>query len=124
MRVLMVENDLVAAKNLASFFTAQNIRVETAETGEDALDLLRHYEFDIVLLNLCLPDMDGSRVIARMRTARLDVPVLALSDRTQARLSVDAVRNHMSEANRSQCIGKACWSAADAEVPGSSRFAE
>jgi two-component system cell cycle response regulator CtrA len=90
MRVLLVENDAAAAKNLVAFFAAHNIRLETADSGEDALDLLRHYEFDIVMLNLRLPDMDASRVITRMRTARLSVPVLALSHRAQPRLSVDA----------------------------------
>ena len=40
--------------------------IEAAETGEDALELLRHYEYDIVLLNLALPDMDGARMIGRI----------------------------------------------------------
>src|SRR4051812_22763643 len=90
MRVLMVENDAAVAKNLAAFFAGRKVRVESAETGEDALELLRHYEFDIVVLNLWLPDMDGSRVMTRIRAARLDVPVLALSHRAQPKLSVDA----------------------------------
>src|SRR5690349_2312068 len=92
MRVLLVENDSAAAQKLVALFGPHGIRAEIADTGQEALDLLRHYEFDIVVLNLWLPDMDGSRVITRMRAAGLSVPVLALSPRAQPRLSVDAFR--------------------------------
>jgi two-component system, cell cycle response regulator CtrA len=92
MRVLLVESDSVAANNLASFLEAMSLRPEMADTGEDALEFLRHYEFDIVVLNLSLCDMDGSRLISRMRTARCSTPVLALSRRLQPRARVDAFK--------------------------------
>ena len=79
MRVLLVENDSAAAATLNAHLTSEGARVETIGTGEQALELLRDYDYDIVLLNLVLPDMDGSQVIRRMRTARIAVPVLALS---------------------------------------------
>jgi two-component system cell cycle response regulator CtrA len=81
MRVLLVENDLAVAGILRSFFAAQSLRIEAADTGEDALELLRHYEYDIVLLNLALPDMDGTRMIDRIRGSGIATPVLALSSR-------------------------------------------
>ena len=79
MRVLLVENDGTAAAALNADLTSEGARVETVGTGEQALELLRYYDYDIVLLNLMLPDMDGTQVIRRMRTARIAVPVLALS---------------------------------------------
>src|SRR3954447_12929634 len=90
MRVLLVENDITAAKNLLGFLAAQNLRTEVADTGEDALELLRHYQYDIIVLSLSLPDMGGARVISRMRRAGVTTPVLALSPQRQPRLSVDA----------------------------------
>ena len=79
MRVLLVESDSTAVTALSAFLRAEGARVETVDTGEQALELLRYYDFDVVLLNLVLPDMDGCQVIRRMRTARIAVPVLALS---------------------------------------------
>ena len=78
-RVLLVENDQPRAAQLGTFLKAQGIHVEAINTGEEALDLVRHYEFDLMLLNLALLDMQGSSVISRMRAARHNTPVLAFS---------------------------------------------
>jgi two-component system cell cycle response regulator CtrA len=87
MRVLVVENDSATLKNLLGFFISQTLLVDVANTGEDALELLGHYEYDIVVLSLSLPDMEGARVISRMRQAGVTVPVLGLSPQRQPRLS-------------------------------------
>jgi two-component system, cell cycle response regulator CtrA len=81
MRVLLVENDPAIARTLRASFAAQSMRIEAADTGEDALELLRHYQFEMVVLNLCLPDMDGARMIRRIRDCGITTPVLALSSR-------------------------------------------
>jgi len=81
MRVLLVENDPALARALQAPFAAQTLRIEAADTGHDALDLLRHYQYDIVVLNLSLPDIDGMRVIGRIRASGIATPVLALSSR-------------------------------------------
>jgi two-component system cell cycle response regulator CtrA len=91
MRVLLVESALAVARKLIGSLAVQGLRTEMVGTGEDALELLRLYEFDIVVLNLTLPDMDGSKMVRRMRTARLQTPVLALSSRFQARQRVEAL---------------------------------
>ncbi len=78
MRVLLVESNIKAAANLTAYLTSEGARVEATETGEEALRLVCHNDFDIMVLSLALPDMDGSTVIGRMRTAGRDTPVLAL----------------------------------------------
>jgi two-component system cell cycle response regulator CtrA len=62
--------------------------VDEADTGEEALELVRHYDYDIVVLDLMLPDMEGYDVVRRMRAGRIDVPVLILSglSRPQAKV--------------------------------------
>ena len=62
--------------------------VDQTDTGEEALELVRHYDYDIVVLDLMLPDMEGFEVVRRMRAARQDTPVLILSgmDRPQAKV--------------------------------------
>ncbi len=53
--------------------------VDHTDTGEEALELVRHYDYDIVVLDLLLPDMEGFDVVRRMRAARVETPVLILS---------------------------------------------
>ena len=53
--------------------------VDITDTGEEALELVRHYDYDILVLDLMLPDMEGYEVVRRMRAARMETPVLILS---------------------------------------------
>jgi two-component system cell cycle response regulator CtrA len=88
MRVLLVEDDLTSARGMALMLKSSGSVVDQADTGEEALELSRHYEYDIVVLDLMLPDMEGYEVVRRMRAARNDTPVLILSglSRPQAKV--------------------------------------
>jgi two-component system cell cycle response regulator CtrA len=88
MRALLVEDEPTVLHSVAGMLRSEKIVVDTAEAGEEALELLRHYEYDILVLDVLLPDMDGFDVVRRMRAARIDVPVLLLSSlgRPQARV--------------------------------------
>src|SRR5579883_2113345 len=79
MRVLLVEDDLSASRNLSLVLGAAGIVTDHADTGEEALALTRHYDYDLVILDLMLPDMEGYDVVRRMRSARNQTPVLALT---------------------------------------------
>ena len=79
MRVLLVEDDVTAARGIILMLRANNSVVDHTDTGEEALELLRHYEYDIVLLDIILPDMEGFEVVRRMRAARNDTPILIIS---------------------------------------------
>jgi two-component system cell cycle response regulator CtrA len=67
------------------------VRAEHVATGEEALEFLRLYEYDIVLLDLDLPDITGHELIRRMRSAGMVVPVLAFSDVVSAGVRVQAL---------------------------------
>ncbi len=88
MRVLLVEDDLTAARGIALMLKSGGAVVDSADTGEEALELVRHYDYDIMVLDLMLPDMEGYDVVRRMRSARIEVPVLILSglSRPQAKV--------------------------------------
>jgi two-component system, cell cycle response regulator CtrA len=64
------------------------LTVDVTDMGEEALDLVHRYDYDLVVLDLLLPDMEGYEVIRRLRAARKDTPVLVLSglSRPQARV--------------------------------------
>jgi two-component system, cell cycle response regulator CtrA len=79
MRVLLVEGDLTAARDLSAMLKGGGAVVDHCDTGAEALELARHYDYDIVLLELKLPDMEGHEVVRRLRAARIDTPVLVLS---------------------------------------------
>ena len=83
MRVLLVEDDVTAARGVALMLKASGAVVNHADTGEEAVELSRHYEYDIVILDLMLPDIEGFEVVRRMRQARNDTPVLILSGLTR-----------------------------------------
>ena len=88
MRALLVEDDITASKGIALMLKSGGAVVDVADTGEEALELVRHYDYDIVVLDLMLPDMDGYDVVRRMRAGRIDTPVLILSglSRPQAKV--------------------------------------
>ncbi len=88
MRVLLVEDDAISARALTAFLKADGAVTDVADTGEEALELVCHYDYDIVVLDLMLPDMEGYDVVRRMRAAKIDVPVLILSglSRPQAKV--------------------------------------
>jgi two-component system cell cycle response regulator CtrA len=88
MRVLLVEDDLTVAHGLSLILKGSGAIVEHAATGEEAIGLTRHYEYDVVLLDVILPDVKGYEVVRCMRTMRNDTPVLILSglSRPQAKV--------------------------------------
>jgi two-component system, cell cycle response regulator CtrA len=89
MRVLLIKGLAAVGEH---WLRAADLVVEAAETGEDALDLARHYDFDIVLLDLTPPDMDGYEVLRRMRNAAIQVPVLAVSSAPQPQAKTRALQ--------------------------------
>jgi two-component system cell cycle response regulator CtrA len=93
MRVLMIEDDVLSNRALVQALRDAGAVVEQVDSGEDALDLVKHYDFDIVMLELSLMDMEGYEVVRRMRAARMNTPVLVLSAfvRPQARVKAFAI---------------------------------
>jgi len=89
MRVLLVEGSAAVGEH---WLRAADVVVEAAETGEDALDLARHYDFDLVILDLRPPDMDGCEVLRRMRNGGIHVPVLAVSSAPQSETKIRALQ--------------------------------
>jgi two-component system cell cycle response regulator CtrA len=87
-RILLVEDDLMVARAVTMMLKSINAVVDETDTGEEAIELARHYDYDIVVLDLMLPDMEGYEVVRRLRMARIEVPVLILSglSRPQAKV--------------------------------------
>jgi two-component system cell cycle response regulator CtrA len=79
MRVLLVEDDEPTARSIELMLKAESFVVDVTELGEDGLEIGQLYDYDIILLDLMLPDMDGYEVLRRLRAARVRTPILILS---------------------------------------------
>lgn len=82
MRILLVEDDPGLAKSLKMICESEGFQVEQTDLGEDAVDMAKVYDYDIILLDLGLPDMEGFDVLKQIRDARNNTPVLILSGHT------------------------------------------
>ncbi|MGH1399307.1 MAG: response regulator transcription factor CtrA [Alphaproteobacteria bacterium] len=83
MRVLLVEDDTSTAKSIELMLKSEGCIVDTTDLGEDGLEIGKIYDYDIIILDLMLPDMDGYDVLKALRDAKVETPVLILSGLTE-----------------------------------------
>ena len=88
MRVLLVEDDPTTAKSIEMMLTHANLNVYATDLGEEGIDLAKLYDYDIILLDLNLPDMTGHDVLRQLRLVRIETPILILtgSDDTENKI--------------------------------------
>lgn len=79
MRVLLVEDDNSTARSIELALASEGIICDTAELGEEGLEIGKIYDYDIIILDLMLPDIDGYEVLLRLRAAKVKIPILILS---------------------------------------------
>lgn len=90
MRILLVEDDLTTSRSVELMLAHANINVYTTYFGEEAVDLAKLYDYDLVLLNNDLPDMPGSEVLRQIRIARIETPVMMLTGRGDTESKIKA----------------------------------
>jgi two-component system OmpR family response regulator len=81
MRILIVEDDAVLARGLVRILESEGYAVDTVTRGEQALLATKQERFDLVILDVGLPGMDGFEVLRRLRAAPEPAPVLLLTAR-------------------------------------------
>src|ERR1041385_7043935 len=79
MRVLLVEDDSATAASIELMLRSESFICDTTDLGEDGLEIGKLYDYDIIILDLMLPDIDGYEVLRRLRAARVQTPILILS---------------------------------------------
>ena len=91
MRVLLIEDDASIAQTTDRALKSHGMVVDATDLGEEGIDLAKLYDYDIILLDLMLPDMEGIEVLRRLRNARVETPVLILSGLAQADYKIRAL---------------------------------
>ena len=88
MRVLLVEDDPATARSIELMLGHANLNVYSTDMGEEGIDLAKLYDYDPILLDIGLPDMNGHEVLRQLRLSRIDTPILILSgdDATESKL--------------------------------------
>jgi two-component system cell cycle response regulator CtrA len=87
-RVLLVEDDPSTAKSIELMLSHANLNVYSTDLGEEGIDLAKLYDYDLILLDINLPDMNGHEVLRQLRLSRIETPILILSgeDGTESKL--------------------------------------
>src|SRR4249920_988930 len=79
MRVLLVEDDPATSQSIELMLKSESFNVFTTDLGEEGVDLGKLYDYDIILLDLNLPDMSGYDVLRSLRVSKIRTPILILS---------------------------------------------
>lgn len=79
MRLLLVEDDSATAKSIELTLKSSGFVCDTTDLGEDGIEIGKLYDYDLIILDLLLPDMDGYDVLKRLRAANISTPILILS---------------------------------------------
>src|SRR6185295_7295334 len=79
MRMLLVEDDAATAAGITLMLKKEGFICDKTDLGEDGLEIGKLYDYDIIILDLMLPDIDGYEVLRRLRSSRVNTPILILS---------------------------------------------
>jgi two-component system cell cycle response regulator CtrA len=79
MRVLLIEDDSATAQSIELMLKSEGFNVYTTDLGEEGVDLGKIYDYDLILLDLNLPDMSGMDVLRQLRVAKINTPIMILS---------------------------------------------
>ena len=92
MRILIVEDKVALNRSLTKILRRKNYAVDQAYDGQEALDVMDHEYYDLVVLDLTLPKVDGRDVITNLRAKKITTPILVLTARTATPQIVDGLQ--------------------------------
>src|SRR3981189_1810338 len=90
MRVLLIEDDSAMARSIELMLKSDGFNIYTTDLGEEGIDLGKLYDYDVIVLDLQLPDMSGFQVLKALRLAKVWTPVLILSGNAVVEAKVEA----------------------------------
>ena len=91
MRVLLIEDDGAMVQSIELMLRSEGLNIYTTDLGEEGIDLAKLYDYDLIVLDLTLPDMSGFEVLKSLRLAKVQTPVLILSGNAIVEAKVKAL---------------------------------
>lgn len=91
MRILLIDDDVIMSQTISETLEDQGFHVDEADRGEDGLELADLYEYQVIILDLGLPDMHGDEVLQNLRHKKANLPVLILSGETDVQRRLDCL---------------------------------
>lgn len=95
--ILVVDDELLIRDLLYDFFTGQGWDIAVAEDGERALEILRGKDFDLVLSDIKMPEMDGLALSGRVKQDHPELPVVLMTGYPSVESAVDALRKKVDD---------------------------
>ncbi len=92
MRILLAEDDRTIARGISFVLQQARMVVDTAETGAEAIDLAKLYDYDAIIMDVMLPDCEGFDVVRRIRAAKNAAPILMLSAQGRAEAKIKGLQ--------------------------------
>jgi two-component system cell cycle response regulator CtrA len=92
MRVLLVEDDSATAQSIALMLKAEGMNVYVTDLGEEAINLAKLYDYDFILLDIFLPDINGFQVLTTLRGAKIKTPIMIVSGLAATDFKVKGLR--------------------------------
>jgi DNA-binding response OmpR family regulator len=91
-QILLMEDEVVVAEGLQMILSEEGHNVEIANTGTHALENLNHKTYDLLVADLCLPDINGMEVIKQLKADGADTGVIVITGYSTVETAVDAMR--------------------------------
>ncbi|BCJ96012.1 DNA-binding response regulator [Anaerocolumna cellulosilytica] len=82
-RILIVDDEKIVQNAIKAAYRSENMEVSVASGGFEAISLVQKYTYDLILLDILMPDMDGFEVIRTIRTSQIHTPIILLSGKTE-----------------------------------------
>ena len=79
MHILLIEDDSSIAQSIGLMLGSEHFKIDTTDLGEQGVDLGKLHDYDVILLDLNLPDISGFEVLRLLRVSRVKTPILILS---------------------------------------------
>ena len=93
MRVLLIDDDVPVADSVQEVIESEGHVCNRTDTGEEGVEIAKLYDYDVIVLELELPDIEGIQVVRRLRQAAIDTPILVLSGRDTPEDKVAALKS-------------------------------
>ncbi|MBW2029840.1 MAG: response regulator [Deltaproteobacteria bacterium] len=91
-KILLVDDEVVFTENMAKLLSSRGYRVTTANSGDDAIGMLGDEEFDVVVLDLKMPGMDGLSVLKKIKEMGVITEILILTGQGSIDSALEAIK--------------------------------